>query len=202
MNLVFILIGIGMVLFFFQIVFFVMCLRWLASGKHKRDKEFAIIDSERSKLFELQSLLKQDMECAHKLSKETLNKLKIIGTEAHAEWEDMTKKVNEVLIEVDKNSQKMMETNIEKINKQHLKIEKTLNNAFHIEAALILKIKEASKIIKLFDTGLPTEEVIKEIQMAKYTDAKKMLCEGIDASVVAKTLGMSVGEVVFLSSMA
>lgn len=200
MNYVALLICIGMVLFAFQIVFFFSCMKWLKSGKLKRDKEFAILDSERAQLIEIQSSLSQEVREAKKLANETLNKLMIIGSEAHAEWEDVTKKINSVLVEVDKHSEIILEANISNLSMHSMSLEKIMKDAEVISGNLMISTKKAQKILKLFDTSVPTEEIFKEIQTEKYAEAKKLLLEGIEASVVVKRLGMSMGEVLLLSS--
>jgi hypothetical protein len=200
MNYIALLLCIGLVLFIFQIVFFFSCMKWLKSGKLKRDKEFAILDSERAQLIEIQSALSQEVREAKKLASETLNKLMVIGSEAHAEWEDVTKKINSVLVEVDKHSEIILEANISNLSMRGMALEKIMKDAEIINETLIISTKKAQKILKLFDTSVPTEDIFKEIQTEKYAEAKKLLLEGIEASVVAKKLGMSMGEVLLLSS--
>ena len=200
MNYIALLLCIGFVLFVFQIVFFFSCMKWLKSGKLKRDKEFAILDSERAQLIEIQSALSQEVREAKKLASETLNKLMVIGSEAHAEWEDVTKKINSVLVEVDKHSEIILEANISNLSMRSMALEKVMKDAEILNESLIISTKKAQKILKLFDTSVPSEDIFKEIQTEKYAEAKKLLLEGIEASVVVKKLGMSMGEVLLLSS--
>ncbi len=200
MNYIALLLCIGFVLFIFQIAFFFSCMKWLKSGKSKRDKEFAILDSERAKLIEIQSALSQEVREAKKLASETLNKLMVIGSEAHAEWEDVTKKINSVLVEVDKHSEIILEANISNLSMRSMALEKIMKDAEILNETLIISTKKAQKILKLFDSSVPTEDIFKEIQTEKYAEAKKLLLEGIEASVVVKRLGVSMGEVLLLSS--
>lgn len=200
MNYIAILICIGIILFIFQIIFFFLSIKWLKSGKLKRDKEFAILDSERTQLIEIQNALTQEVREAKKIADETLNKLLVIGSEAHAEWEDVTKKINSVLLEVDKHSEIILEDNISNLNMRSMALEKTMKDADILNENLISSIKKSQKILKLFDNSLPVDEIFKEIQTEKYAEAKKLLLEGIDASTVVKKLGMSMTEVLLVSS--
>ncbi len=200
MNNILVMVCIGIALFVFQSVFFISCIKWLAKSKKKRDQEFSILDKERSRLIELQSKLKEDILESKKMSDETLKKLNRIGAEAHAEWEEMTKKIHEVLIEVDSHSEKLLENNISKLNLQRMSLDKSIQDAKNTNESIFIATTKAQKILKLFDSNLPTEEVIKELQTNKYNDAKKMLSDGYDATVVSKKLGLSMGEVVTLSS--
>lgn len=200
MNSVLIIAGMGVALFIFQAIFFITCIKWLANSKKKREQEFALLDKERAKLIGLQSQLKEDVSEARKLADETLKKLKLIGAEAHAEWNDMTKKIHEVLVEVDSHSEKLLENNISKLNLQRMSLDKTVQDATHINETLTLATLKGQKFLKLFDAGLPTEDILKELQTNKYSEAKKMLSDGMDASFISKKLGISLGEIVTLSS--
>ena len=124
----------------------------------------------------------------------------VIGSEAHAEWEDVTKKINSVLVEVDKHSEIILEANISNLSMRSMALEKIMKDAEVLNESLILSTKKAQKILKLFDSSVPTEEIFKEIQTEKYAEAKKLLLEGVEASAVVKKLGMSMTEVLLLSS--
>lgn len=200
MNTILIQVCMGVVLFVFQAIFFVSCLKWLSGSKKKKDKEFAILDKERAKLIELQNQLKDDMAEAKKLADDTLKKLKLIGAEAHAEWDDMTKKINEVLIEVDSHSEKLLESNISQLNLQRMSLDKSIQNAVHMNDAIQAALLKGHKFLKLFDKDVSPSDVLNELQTTKYADAKKMLCDGVDASSISKKLGLSLGEIVTLSS--
>lgn len=201
MNMMVLVLSIGVVLFVFQAIFFASCAKWLSGQKKKKEQDFKILDKERAKLIELQSQLKAEVLEAKKLSEDNLKKLKILGSEVHAEWDDITKKINDVLIEIDHHSSTMLESNISKLNLQKMSIDKSVQNAYKIEESLGTVVKKAQRILKLFDAVLPTEDVLKELQSNKYMDAKKMLHDGLDASVISKKLGLSMGEVVTLSSL-
>jgi hypothetical protein len=200
MNYVLLLICIGFVLFVFQVVFFLTCIKWLKSGKLKRDKEFAILDSERAQLIDMQALLSNEVKEAKKLASDTLNKLMVIGSEAHAEWEDVTKKINSVLVEVDKHSEMILEENLSNLNMKTLALEKIIKDAQILNDNLVSTTKKAQKILRLFDATVPSEDIFKEIQTEKYAEAKKLLQDGIEASDVSRRLGMSMSEVLLLSS--
>ncbi|WGL58693.1 hypothetical protein QEJ31_09130 [Pigmentibacter sp. JX0631] len=200
MNYVALLLCVGFVLFLSQVFFFFLCIKWLKSGKIKRDKEFAILDAERAKLIEIQAVLTEEVNQAKKLAGETLNKLMLIGSEAHAEWEEVTKKINSVLIEVDRHSEQLLEENISNLNMKTMALEKTIRDADILNQTLLVSIKKAQKILKLFDSSVPTEDILKELQNEKYLEAKKLLQQGTEASEIVKKLGMSLSEVLLISS--
>ena len=90
--------------------------------------------------------------------------------------------------------------NISNLNMRSMALEKIMKDAEILNEKLLISSKKAQKILKLFDSSVPPEEIFKEIQNEKYLDAKKLLLEGVEASEVVKRLGMSMTEVLLLSS--
>jgi hypothetical protein len=195
-----ILFFIGAGLFLFQVIFFIFCIKWLQRAKLRRDKDFAILDKQRLQLIDIQSALNQEVLQAKDLAHGTLGKLRMIGAEAHAEWEEMTKRINTVLVDVDQRFEAILESSISNLTMSSMALEKTMQDAQLLNDELSSATKKAQKVMRLFDSSTPSEEIFKEIQTEKYAEAKRLLCEGIDATAVVKKLGLSMGEVVLLSS--
>jgi hypothetical protein len=81
-----------------------------------------------------------------------------------------------------------------------LALEKIIKDAQILNENLIASTKKSQKILRLFDATVPPEDIFKEIQTEKYAEAKKLLQDGIEASDVSRRLGMSMSEVLLLSS--
>ena len=182
-----------------EILFFAYCFRWLSSGKRLREKQFALLDSERAELLELQASLMHDLKNAKKISEETLSKLNRIGAEAHAEWTDMVERVENVLVEVEGRTHKLLEENLENLHKHRMGLDKSIQDGSQTNARLIETVLGARKLLRLFDKNIPQEEIFKDLQTEKYAQAKQMLSQGVDASTVSKKLSMSQSEVALLS---
>lgn len=200
MNTVVVLICLGIFLFIAQTIYFMSCSRWLSSSKRKCDKEWMAFEADKSRLLQLHAQIKKEMIEAKKRSSETLQKLQFLGSEAYAGWADVTKKINDLLAEVDSRSKTTLDKHLSQLNLAKMAVEKLTLDAKHTHDHLLETNQRAENLLKLFDAGLPTEDILKDLQAQKYTEAKKLLSQGHDASVIAKNLGMSLGEVITLSS--
>lgn len=200
MNTVVVLICLGAFLFVLQTIYFMSCSRWLATSKRKCDKEWATFETEKSRLLQLHAQVKKEMIEAKKTSTETLHKLQFLGSEAYAGWADVTKKISDLLAEVDSHSKTALDRHLSQLNLAKMAVEKLTSDARHTHDHLAETNQRAETLLKLFDSGLPTEEILKDLQAQKYTEAKRMLAQGHDASAIAKNLGMSLGEVITLSA--
>lgn len=196
-----IVIAIAAGLFILEGLFFLYCTRWLASGKKLREREFARLDSERAELLELQQALAHDVAQAKQLAQETLGKLNKIGADAHAEWNDMASKIDSILGEVEKQTADLLAHQSTLATKHRLALEKACKDGVETNAMLNETLRSTKKILKFFDKNIPTEQIVKDIQAEKYSDARKMIEQGVDASAIAKKLGISHSEVALLVTL-
>lgn len=201
MSTLFLIVAMAFALLVLEGIFFLYCFRWLSNGKRLREKEFARLDQERAELLELQSSLVRDMQLAKQLSQETLAKLTQVGTEAHAEWLEVTDRVNTVLTEVEERTRVLLQENLTTVNRHRMALEKTCRDSELLNGQLLESVTKARKLLRLFDESVPSEQILKELQIEKYTEAKRLLGEGCDASLVSKRLGLSLSEVALLSHM-
>lgn len=195
MNSVVILITIGASLFLLEALFFVYCFRWLSSGKRLREKEFARLDTERIELLELQAALTHDLQAAKQLSSEAVQKLAHLGAEANAEWNEMANKVESLTSELAQKLEEVSTAQLHQLNKTRLSVDKSLKDSIQINAKLVDTMQSAQRILKFFDQNIPAEQIIKDLQAEKYSEARKLLEQGMDASQIAKKLSMPLSEV-------
>lgn len=201
MNVFVIMISFGVSLFVFQVLFVTFCVRWLASGKRKRDKEFQLLDEERQQIIEMQAGLKKEIEDVQRLSKDTFQKLRILSTEVHEEWNDVTNKVSTILEEVESQIGRVCEGNLSKLSMERMAIEKCLQDAQCCRRDLLESLKKVNNVVKLLDSSISADDVVKDIQTDKYLQAKQMLEQGYDASTIASKLALTKSEVVTISNI-
>lgn len=201
MNTFGVIIAIAFVLVAIEGIFFLTCFRWLSAGKRQREKEFARLDQERIELLELQSSLVRDVQQAKQISEETLKKLTHVGAEAHAEWLEVSERVNAVLTEVEDRTRILLDENLTHVNKHRLALEKSCKDGELLVSKLGDSVIGARRLLRLFDQSVPSDEILKELQTDKYSEARKLLSNGIEASLVSKKLGLSMSEVALLSHM-
>ncbi len=201
MNIVALAVCVAFALIAVEALFFIYCFRWLASGKRQREKDFARLDDERSELISLQSSLVRDMSQAKSMSEDTLRRLQLLGAEAHAEWSDAASKMDALLSDLDVRTQHLLDEKITQLHKQRMSIEKTSQNAHDIHVHLDESVLQARKILRFFDKNISSDQIMKDLAQEKYSDARRMLNDGHEPSLVAKKLGLSQGEMGLLSHM-
>lgn len=185
----------GAAMFILEAVFFMYCFRWLSSGKRLREKEFARLDTERAELLELQSHLVQDLTAAKQLSSEAVQKLSHLGAEAHTEWTEMAQKVESLTMTLESHIKQLTSEQLQQISKSRMSVDKSVKDSQVINAQLIDTLKNAQRILKFFDKNVPTDQIIKDLQTEKYSEAKRLLEQGANASFISKKLGMPLSEV-------
>lgn len=182
-----------------ETVFMIYVSRTVGAGKRDRDSEFALLDRERSALLELQKNLLSDAQAARAATKDGLAKLQQIGLETHAEWNDMTTKIGEVVEEIEKRSSVLADDVLQRLNRKSLECKKMIDLANAAVSELDQSIKSAKKVSRYFDSQVQIEDLLKDLRSEKYQEAKQLLVSGIDANTVARRLGLSISEVSLVS---
>lgn len=201
MNVIIILACFGVVFLLLEALFFMFCFRWLSSGKRAREKEFVRLDSERQELVELQQAVSKELKEARKLSEDILVKLKRVGSDAHAEWTEMTMKLETLSSDFEVKLNQLTESSIVHLNRQRMQLEKALQIAGETQTSLQESTNGAKKILRFLDENIPSDEVLKELQAEKYAEARRLIHEGRDVAAICRKLGISQSEVQLLSFM-
>lgn len=201
MNTIVALSVFGVVFLLLEAVFFMTCFRWLSSGKKAREREFVRLDAERSELVELQQAVARELKDAKRLSEETLVKLKRVGADAHAEWTEMNKKCEILVLELEGKLNSLSDTSVNQMNRQRMILEKSIQIAEQTNVTLCESTANAKKILRFLDESVPSDEVLKELQAEKYAEARRLIQEGKDLGVICRKLGLSQSEVQLLSYM-
>jgi hypothetical protein len=116
------------------------------------------------------------------------------------ETSHIVKHVSEFKNKLEEHVSSLMDEQLKILSKQILAIEKLVKQSKETQGSLSQSIKKAHTLLKLFDNKAPTEDIIRELQADKYSKAKELLKEGKEASLISKKLGMSMSEVLLISS--
>lgn len=201
MNSIVIISTIAALFLFLEVAFFIICFRWLSNGQKKREKEFMRLDSERGELVDLQQAVSRELQEAKRLSEETVGKLKRIGADAHAEWNEMTHKCESLLADLEERLRTLSDASVQQINRQKMQIEKSIQVAENTNSNLAESTQNAKKILRFLDENVPSDEVFKELQAEKYAEARRLIHDGKDLATICRKLGLSQSEVQLLSYM-
>ena len=192
--------SVGGALFFIQVFFFLTVAKWLKSLKKNRYKDFELLDRERHALSIMQKNLKKDISDCKNLSEATIQKIKVMMNHTENETSQIVKNVSQFKNKLEDHVSSLMDEQLKILSKKILAIEKLVKQSKETQGNLSQSIKKAHTLLKLFDHKAPTEDIIRELQADKYSKAKELLKEGKEASLVSKKLGMSMSEVLLLSS--
>lgn len=153
------------------------------------------ITEERTLLSKMQDELKQDISTFGEKSQSSLQKMTKLAAEveqeiAHSE-KTIAKSIDAI---VDELAQKFepMTTDINN-HKNTLDI---LYRKVEREKIILQKLLfRLETLFKFFDEKIPYDEVLKEIEYKKYSDARFLLTQGYDSERIMKELGMNRAEV-------
>ncbi len=194
------LIAAGITLFvLIEVLFLFILYRSVNASKRRRDEELEVIDAERNQILQIQQELLKDIKAAQSSTKEGISRLNKIGNQAHAEWTEMTARIDEVMAEIEERSNALVDESLQKLNKKTLETRKVLELSEEAVDALKENLTLAKKVLRFFDSKMRLDDILKDLQMDKYTEAKAMLQNGMDSSVVASKLGLSTTEVSLVS---
>ena len=189
----------AVVIFLVELYFFGYSFRWMRNIKAERDKHFEYIDFEKNKLLEFQASVEETLKKAHSLSSDTYKKISSLAVELEDEWENIQSKLPELIQELEERSIGIMESQITKVRREQLQLEKNIQTSkeFHNElAALYNKTK---KLLKLLEGDAKPESILQDLKNNTYSEARKLILNGENASDVSKKLGISLSEVALIS---
>jgi hypothetical protein len=199
MDTIFVVIAAAVTFLILELLFMGYAFRWLSAGKKQREKGFARLDEERRELLQLQTALRADTTETKKLADETLKKLRMLGAEAHQEWVEMRSDIEKSIADFQAASHTVMEETVGSITRNKLALEKNLKVAAERERTLTERLREVERVLKILDKSVPVEQILKDIQLEKYSEARDLLNKGMDAPLISKKLGISLNEVALLS---
>jgi hypothetical protein len=185
--------------FALEIFSFFVFYGMISKGVVSRKKEYARLDSEREQLLHLQNAVGNDLRSAKQLSTETLSKLNKMASQLDANWQESTQKIEILFQELTQASHARVTDDLARIQKSRLSVEKSLQMGNECSEQMAKLLSDSRRLLKALDGSIPTEEILREIQSEKYSQARELLQGGFDATAVARKLGLSLSEVNLLS---
>ncbi len=159
------------------------------------------ITQERNQLAELRQSVHEELESAQNRSRQFLDKINQIAAEAEMEVKSGKDTLTGQLTGIFDEFSKKLDKPLEEINKKQISLEQTFRKIEREKSLLKMLLSRAEKVCKFFDQRVSVDEVMEELEDKKYTDARKLLTQGISVEQVAKDLGMAESEVRLVSGM-
>lgn len=189
----------GTLMLALEAVFFAYCFRWLSAGKRERERDFALLDRERQELLALQRALADQGAQASTFAQETTRELQRLGSAVHAEWNEAESRLGDAIADVEGRVRGLLDGALEELARQRMALEKADANGERVVAALEDRTMRAQRLLRFFDKNVPADAIAKELQMEKYSEARELLRGGLEASAIARKLGLSLSEIDLLS---
>jgi predicted transcriptional regulator len=149
------------------------------------------ITDERRKISELTETLRNEIQQNQIRSKENLNKVAHLAAEAEQEvknsGETLAKNMQDLIQEFTTNC----ELPLNELAKRHASLESIYKKIEREKNNLAKLISRSENLVRFFQDHLPYEEVIKDIEIKKYADARQLLTQGMTPEKVASELGLS-----------
>lgn len=182
-----------------EVGFFALIYKMFHGAKRDREKEFALLDRDRAELLNLQEELLQTTRKADAATKDSLAKLNKIGAKAHLEWTEMTTKIEEVMVEIERRSQDLIDTSLKQLNRKKHEAAHLINEIEELRKLLGQDLQNAKKVLRFFDTKVDLDTALDDLRLDKYTEAKQLLNEGLQATEISRRLGLSLREVALVA---
>jgi hypothetical protein len=161
----------------------------------------AELTEERRLLAELRTSVQEELEAAQSRSREMLDKVTMMATEAEMEVKSGGETLARELESVADQLTTRFETPLKDLARKQSHVESLLKRVESEKTLLQKLVQRGEKLAKFFDERIPYEDVLSEIADKKYVDARSLLARGVTPAQIAHELGMSESEVRVLAGL-
>lgn len=159
------------------------------------------ITEERQIITRMQKQINSDFLATETKSKELLSKIEKIAAEIEQEIKQSAHIISSNLDEAVKDLSLQFESPLKELTSKKQAVMSLSKKIDEERTALAALLERAESFAKFFDKGLPYQEVMKDIEQKKYTDARHLLTKGLSVEAVAKKLGMQTSEVRLIAGL-
>ena len=160
------------------------------------------LTEERKILTELRKSVKEELGFQEAKGKQILDRITALATEIEMEVKaggaTLTEEVDRILADV----AARIDEPLQSLTRKQAALEMLLKRVEKEKQILIKSVARGEKISRFFDTRLPYEEVLEDIEDKKYVDARHLLSQGVPPRQVAHELGMPESEINLLVGLA
>lgn len=168
---------------------------WLSRRQNAHIELAMELTEERRILTEIRHTIHEELEAAQAKARETLDKATRLAAEAEIEVKSGGQTIAKEMDIVATQLAARFEAPLKDLAKQKAGLEAILHKAEREKSILQSLLVRGEKICQFFDERVPYEDILREIEDKKYSDARKLLARGHTPHIVASELGMSESEV-------
>lgn len=159
------------------------------------------LDQEHRLIKEMREAVREDLAQKHSEMKALYEKVAMIATETDMELKSGAHSLQAEMEHVMNDARLRLDNYLEQIDKRRTGFSALLKKASDERQLLQKALSRGEKLTKFFDSTVPYQDVLEELEDKKYVDARHMLARGIQPAQVARELGLQESEVQLIASM-
>lgn len=159
------------------------------------------LTEERLTLKRVRAEIRDEMEQAKSYIDSEVTNYKRLAAEVEEETKTGKSQIQENLKEVITEFSHSFEEPLKELSRKQNSLEGAIRLAGKERTQLLNAIKKGQLISKFFNQEIPYEQLLKDIELKKYDDARKLIGQGYSADQVAKELGMRASEIEMIRSV-
>ncbi len=189
------------VLFVFD-VFVMAALYSIYNKKTDGERILREITEERQMLTELRRTVHEELQITSARNRDYLDRITKLATEAEQEVKSGSATIASEVEALARSLAVKFQEPLQELSKRQSAIETLIRRLEKDKRDLQSTVNRAERLSQFFDSRVPYEEVLSELEDKKYIDARRMLASGSKPEDVAQQLGMSPSEVRMLIGFA
>jgi DNA-binding phage protein len=159
------------------------------------------LDHEHRLIKEMREAIREDLLQKHSEMKMLYEKVATIATETDMELKSGANSLAAEMEHVMADARSRLDEYLAQIDKRRTGFSSILKKAQEERQLLQKALSRGEKLTKFFDSTVPYQDVLEELEDKKYVDARHMLARGLAPAQVARELGLQEAEVQLIASM-
>ncbi|RZA11009.1 MAG: hypothetical protein EOP10_33780 [Proteobacteria bacterium] len=159
------------------------------------------LDHEHRLIKQMREAVREDLAMKHSEMKALYEKVAMIATETDMELKSGAQSLQSEMEHVMADARQRLDDYLEQIDKRRTGLSGLVKKAAEERQMLQKALSRGEKLTKFFDSTVPYQDVLEELEDKKYVDARHMLARGILPAQVARELGLQEAEVQLIASM-
>jgi DNA-binding phage protein len=159
------------------------------------------LDHEHRLIKQMREAVREDLAAKHGEMKAIYEKVATIATETDMELKSGAQSLQAEMEHVMAEARQRLEEYLDQIDKRRTGLSALVKKTAEERQLLQKALSRGEKLTKFFDSTVPYQDVLEELEDKKYVDARHMLARGIKPAQVARELGLQEAEVQLIASM-
>ena len=159
------------------------------------------LTEERMTLKRVRSEIRDEMDQAKSYIDKAIVNYKRLAAEVEEETKTGKSQIQENLKEVMNEFTQSLEGPLKELSRKQNSLEGVLRLAGREKDQLLNAVRKGQILSKFFNQEIPYEQLLKDIELKKYDDARRLIGQGYSADQVAKELGIRTSEIEMIRSV-